>query len=195
MCLMESCQGLPFTHDGVGFHPTGGGVTSDVSKRGVILNPLPLPSALWMKMYIWTKSLYFDKRIWGKLQVAKIYEVRLHQKYLQQWMRCSAVKRHLDESYNLSLWPIPQIRSIVWRQFMSSVSSVVKPVDYQVTPNTWFRYAACIVTCHSKYLVVVAGCRSMLQCDIVISAIVALPFYVMLQHVCVAFLSFFVCIS
>ena len=30
----KSCCGLSFTHDGMGFHPMGGGVTSDVSTRG-----------------------------------------------------------------------------------------------------------------------------------------------------------------
>ena len=51
MCLMEKSPGLPFTHDGVGFHSTGGGVTSDVSTRGrqsSIPYPYPLlPRSLY----------------------------------------------------------------------------------------------------------------------------------------------------
>ena len=47
MCLMEKSPGASLHPRGVGFHPTGCGVTSDVSTRGgAILNPLPLPSAL-----------------------------------------------------------------------------------------------------------------------------------------------------
>ena len=53
MCKRKSRRGLPFTHDGVGFYPWGGGVTSlgFLYQGETILNPQssilnPLPSAL-----------------------------------------------------------------------------------------------------------------------------------------------------
>ena len=49
MCLMEKSPGLPFTHDGVGFHSTGGGVTSDVSTRGR-QSSIPYP-LLWITLH------------------------------------------------------------------------------------------------------------------------------------------------
>ena len=43
----KSCQGLPFTHDGVGVHPMGRWhYIGRLYQGGAILNPLPLPSAL-----------------------------------------------------------------------------------------------------------------------------------------------------
>ena len=43
----KSCWRLPFTHDGVGFHPTGRWrYIGYLYQGGAILNPLPLPSAL-----------------------------------------------------------------------------------------------------------------------------------------------------
>ena len=54
----KSCQGLPFTHDGVGFHPMEGGVTLDVSTRGrqsSIPDPYPL---LFGSLYNWTVYMF-----------------------------------------------------------------------------------------------------------------------------------------
>ena len=45
-CVGWKCHwGLPFTNDGVVFHSTGGGVTSDVSTRGG-LSSIPYPYSL-----------------------------------------------------------------------------------------------------------------------------------------------------